>query len=597
MLNLPKPFKLTQAIFELLTPKEKVQTASLMALILVMAILDMIGVASILPFIGALSDPSILEKNLYLKKAFEFSGASTQQNFLFILGFCSFVILVVSTSFKAFTIWALSKHIQLRNHSLSCKLTMAYLNQPYEFFINKNSVDLSQKVLTEVNEVIKGALMPMMDLFANLSVATTLIILLLFVNLKLTIFMSFGFIGIYAVIFLLTRNYLVFMGTERADSNRDRSKVLAEAFGGIKEVKIAGLERHFLKLFEAPSKRHAAAQSKAQIVFQMPRFLIEILVFGGMLLIVLFLMQDAETLQNALPLISLFAFSAYRLMPAFRDIFANMSKLRFANHALRSLRKEFACLTLHNESSQSNNLIKFNRSIKLENISYSYPNSKSKALTDLNLEVNVGSMIGFVGSSGSGKTTTADLILGLLQGQSGNLKIDDLIINTKNSHIWRDMVGYVPQHIFLSDDTIAANIAFGLSTDSIDYQAVEHAGRMAKIHDFIIRDLPLAYQTIVGERGIRLSGGQRQRIGIARALYRNPKVLLLDEATSSLDNSTEKEIMDSLKLLSGQLTIIMVAHRLSTLRDCDHLFLFEKGKILASGSYKDIVKKRNLEAS
>lgn len=579
-----------QKILDLLDAKERFKLKLYIGLILVMAIFDMMGVASIIPFIAALSDPNIIETNIYLKKAFEISTLDDKQQFLFVLVFFTFLVLLISIVYKALVSYGLTQFINIQHYTLSCKLAKAYINQPYEFFMNKNSADLSKNILTEVSEVVKGVIVPTMDLFVSAFLSISLIVFLMLVNPGLTLLMVAGFGFFYVTIFLLTRKNLVRMGVERAKANGERFLVLSEMFGGVKEVKISNLESVYLKRFDRQSKKYAEALHKAQITIQIPRYLIEIFVFGVLLLVILYIMNFTKSLQAALPLISLYVFSAYKLMPALRDVFMNFSKLRFANNALQKLHTDFKRLNIEPIKRKANGKNKLEYSIKIEGVNYRYPDAKSFALKDLNLEIRAHSMVGLIGSSGSGKTTTIDLILGLLRPDNGCLKVDKVILDNEDFDWWRSLVGYVPQHIFLSDDTVAANIAFGVDKKELDNQAIERAAKVAKIHDFIVNDLPLAYSTKVGEGGVRLSGGQRQRIGIARAIYRNPQILVLDEATSALDDLTEHEIMEALEELRGKVTIIIIAHRLSTLRSCDRLFQFKKGRIIRSGSFEEIVK-------
>lgn len=560
---------------------------------MIMACLDMVGVASILPFMGVLSNPTVLDTNIYLHKAFLISGLGDTQSFLFLLGFGVFLSLVLSITFKAYVTWALLRFTYLLHYSLANKLTEGYLNQPYEFYLNRHSADLGKTVLTEVGQVISGALVPMMDLFVNASVGLALVILLFLVNPMLTLSMCGGLGISYGMIFFFLRKYLARIGAERVVANKARFQALSEAFGGIKEVKVSGLEDAFFRRFDKPSRHYAITQVNAQISFQIPKFILELLAFGGMILLLLYLMQDSQSLQSALPLISVYAFAAYRLMPALRDLFANLSKLRFAGPALKTLHTDFTNLKPSLSRRQDDVKISFKNAIRLEHIHYRYPLSSMEALRDLSIEIPVRSTVGFIGESGSGKTTTVDLILGLLKAESGQMKVDDLVINSENCHAWQRIVGYVPQHIFLSDDTIEANIAFGVRKEDIDQEAVVRAAKIARLHEFVTEKLPQLYMTSVGERGIRLSGGQRQRIGIARALYHQPQVLVLDEATSALDNLTEHEVMEAVYALSGEITIILIAHRLSTVSNCDRLYLFEGGQVIRTGSYQEIVEQKN----
>ena len=294
-------------------------------------------------------------------------------------------------------------------------------------------------------------------------------------------------------------------------------------------------------------------------------------------------------IAKVLPIIALYAFAGYRLMPALQKIYISLTSLRFVGPALDSLHDDLKNLKPIIQSEHGDSL-KLNKNIRLKNIHYNYPNASKTALKNISLSIPANKTIGLVGATGSGKTTTVDIILGLLDPQEGALEVDGKVINKDNKRAWQRSIGYVPQQIFLSDNTVAANIAFGIDTKKINQEAVECAAKIANLHEFVVNELPFKYQTIIGERGIRLSGGQRQRIGIARALYHKPKVLVLDEATSALDNLTEKAVMNAVHNSENDITKILVAHRLSTVKDCDIIFLFDKGELKNQGTFEELIK-------
>ena len=299
-------------------------------------------------------------------------------------------------------------------------------------------------------------------------------------------------------------------------------------------------------------------------------------------------MSDTGSFNNALPIISVYVFAAYRLLPALQQMYSCFTQLTFVGPSLDELNKDLRKLKSYEKKQDKSNLA-FNKIITLKNVNYNYPNSSIKAIENLSIKIPINSTVGLVGSTGSGKTTLVDIILGLLEPQDGSLEIDGKLITKLNTRSWQRNIGFVPQHIYLSDDTVSANIAFGLDPKEIDQQAVESASKIASLHEFIIDDLPNQYQTTIGERGVRLSGGQRQRIGIARALYHDPKVLIFDEATSALDGKTEKIVMDAINNLRKDTTIILIAHRLSTVKRCDEIFVLEKGRLKAQGNFDDLI--------
>lgn len=579
-------------LFFLLTPPERKRASLLIGMILVMAGLDMIGVASILPFMAVLANPQLVETNVFLNKVFQsFSalGVQTTQDFLLALGVLVFALLIASLAFKALTTYAQTRFALMREYSIGKRLVEGYLHQPYSWFLNRHSADLGKTILSEVSAVIRGGMMPLMSLLAQSAVSFTLLILLLIVDPLLALSVG-AVLGLaYAAIFRSVSGWLNRLGQARITANKNRFTAVSEAFGAVKEVKVAGLEQAYIQRFSAPAEIYAKGQTSAQVIGQLPRFALEAIAFGGMLLVILYLMARNGSFAAALPIIALYTFAGYRLMPALQQIYAAITQLRVAGPAINALYAELKSLQtteLHKETITS---MPFKKGIELNGIVYSYPKSPQPALKNISLAIPVHSTVGFVGTTGSGKTTAVDVILGLLEPQKGTLTIDGQVITATNRRHWQRAIGYVPQQIYLADDTVAANIAFGVNAQNINQEAVERAAKIANLHDFVICDLPQGYATTVGERGVRLSGGQRQRIGIARALYHNPQVLILDEATSALDNLTEQAVMDAVNNLGHEITIILIAHRLGTVRQCDQIYLLDRGEVKASGTYDELM--------
>jgi ABC-type multidrug transport system fused ATPase/permease subunit len=392
----------------------------------------------------------------------------------------------------------------------------------------------------------------------------------------------------YASIFAVMNGWLKLLGQARIDANKERFTAVSEAFGAAKEVKVGGLENAYIQRFAKPAEIYAKGQATAQVIAQLPRFALEAIAFGGMLLVILYLMAKSGSFASALPIIALYAFAGYRLMPALQQIYGSFTQLRFAGPAIDALHHDLMSLQSADAQQDEFSPLPLTQAITLNQVSYRYPNAPQPALKNIDLTIPAFRSVGFVGATGSGKTTTVDVILGLLEPQEGSLNIDDQPITATNRRQWQRTLGYVPQHIYLADDSVAANIAFIVNSNEIDQEAVERAAKIANLHEFVVNDLPQGYATAVGERGVRLSGGQRQRIGIARALYHNPRVLILDEATSALDNLTEKAVMKELNNLDHDITIILIAHRLSTVRQCDQIYLLEHGAIKAKGTFDEL---------
>ena len=576
----------------LLTTHERKRASLLLLMILIMALLDMIGVASILPFMAVLTNPSLVDTNLFLNFLFNTSvifGVSNNQQFLFILGLLVFIMIVVSLLFKAITTYAMFRFIRMREYSIGKRLVEGYLNQPYSWFLNRNSAELGKNILSEVATMNANSIMPFMEIISKGTVSIAIIILLITVDPKIALIVGFLFSGLYFLIFFSIKGYLNRIGKERLESNKSRYLVVNEAFSAAKEIKVSGLEKIYVNLFSNPAYTFARSTAVQGVIAQIPRYIFEILAFGGILLIILYKMTQAGNFNSIIPIFSLYIFAGYRLMPAIQQIYASFTSLTFAAPALEKLYNDLKNLKSINLN-QDKGILPLNKSINLKNIHYNYPNTSRVSLKNINLEIPAKSIVGFVGPTGSGKTTLVDIILGLLEAQNGTLKIDEKVITKENIRSWQRSIGYVPQYIFLKDDSIAANIAFGVSHENINQKALERASKIANLHNFVVEELPNQYQTSIGERGVRLSGGQRQRIGIARALYRNPQVLILDEATSALDSETEKAVMDSVNNLRNDITIILIAHRLNTLRNCDTTFKLDKGQIVNRGTFDELIK-------
>lgn len=574
----------------LLSFHERKRLVMLFILSIISSLLDMMGVASIVPFIAVLSTPGLIETNSILITLFKFLntfGIITIQEFFFTLGALVFLLLVISITFKAFFNYLQTHFVQTLEFSIGKRLIEGYLSQPYSWFLSRHSADLGKNILSEVSQIIGSGFQPFIALISNSLLVISLITLLIIFDPKiaLTVGLSIGLV--YVLIFYFVHNYLNRSGKKRLIHNQMRFTSVSEVFGAAKEVKIGGLEQAYINNFSNSAKIFARSQVSANIIGQLPRYILEAIAFGGILLILLYSIAKTGTFNNALPIISLFVFAGYRLMPTMQQIYSCCTQLTFVSPSLNKLYNDLKNLKPFNEN-QNLSILPFNKAITLNNIYYTYPNSTRTILKDINLIIPAKSSVGFVGTTGSGKTTTADIILGLLEPQKGTLEVDGKVITKLRLRSWQKSIGYVPQHIYLSDDTVAANIAFGAEPKDIDQNMVEKVAKIASLHEFVLNELPKQYQTTIGERGVRLSGGQRQRIGIARALYHNPRVLILDEATSALDSQTEQIVMDAINNLNKDITIIIIAHRLNTVRNCDIVFIFSKGQLTGKGKFEEI---------
>jgi len=577
-------------LYRILNPRERRQAIVILIIGLISALLDAAGVASIFPFMAVAANPDSVQTQPVLAWLYQGFNFAEPQDFLLVICGLSLVVLLASIGFRAFTTWASLRFVFMREYSLSERLLKLYLAQPYEWFLNHHSAELSKMVLAEVTQVTQGVITPMLDLGINIALTIALIALLLAMEPWLTIGLI-GFLGLaYIISFKLSNRGLVKVAEQRFQANQMRFHLASEAFSAVKDLKATGQEQIFTRRYDTYARQYAEKYIQAQVVAQAPRFFLEALVMGGSLVVLLYFLASSRQIEEVIPTLSLFAFAGYRLIPSLQAIFRNLVSLRFISTSLHALHNDFVSLDRPHPAQPANGWeLPFNHALSLRDISFTYLNARRPTLQEICLTIRSGTTTALVGSTGSGKTTLVDLVLGLLWPDGGQILIDGVQLSTTTLSAWQAQVGYVSQHVLLLDDTIAANIAFGPTDQPIDYAAVEQVARQALIHDFIVTELPQGYETKVGERGVRLSGGQRQRLGIARALYRKPRLLIFDESTSALDTVTEREIMRSLEYLRGQVTIIMIAHRMSTVQHCDQIILLENGKVSAQGKFAELL--------
>lgn len=583
-------------IRDLLDDRERRQALALFAMMIMMGVLETIGVSSVMPFIAVLSEPSVIHSSPYFAPVYEAFDFSSTGAFLVFFGAVVFALLIGSLTFTAATNWAMARFANERNYTISARLLRGYLSQPYSFFLNRHSSELGKSMLSEVEQVVNWALIAGLKLVANAVVAICLVALLVFVDPVVAVSAVIVLGGTYVAIYLCVRHYVSRIGSKRVSANTARFRVAQEALNGIKDVKVLGLEGGYLRSFEGPARRYARAKANNQIVGDMPKYALQALMFGGMLLLLLGMLVAREGgLESVLPLAGLYVIAGARLIPALEKVYRALTDFRFGKPALDALHKDLLEIeredgvTRAGSNAVLSDPIRLNDELRLDEVGYRYPGSTQFALKGLNLRIPAHATVALVGGTGAGKTTVVDIILGLLTPQEGRLLVDGAVVEGALLRGWQRNIGYVSQSIFLSDDTVSANIAFGVPVDEIDQEAVERASRTAELHEFVTGELPDGYDTEVGERGVRLSGGQRQRVAIARAVYHDPDVLILDEATSALDNKTEKAVIDAVHNLERRKTIIMVAHRLSTVKKCDRVFVLDKGAIVAEGTYTELV--------
>jgi len=470
-----------------------------------------------------------------------------------------------------------AKFIYGVQQSLSQRLFSIYLTQPYTFHLERNSAQLIRSALTDVAQFTGKCLLPGMLLCTEL-ISFLGIMAMLFLADPVATTVVLLAIGVLAgSFFAKTRTRILRWGREKLYHDGQRIQHLQQGLNGAKDVKLLGREEVFITRYDEHSRAVERVSRREALMQQMPRFWIEFFAVIGVVILVVIMVAQSPTISGVVPLLGLFGAATFRLMPSANRMITAFQAVRFGVAVMESLYVELD-LKPEVSASTTSSIEVIRHSIELEDIGFRYENAPNDALNHISLEVFKGETIGFTGPSGSGKSTLVDLILGLLPPSRGRVLVDGKNISGC-LRAWQNQIGYVQQSIYLTDDTLRRNIAFGLRDEEIDEDAMWRAVRSAQLDDFI-SGLPDGLGTLVGERGVRLSGGQRQRIGIARALYHDPAVLVLDEATSALDHETEKEVMRAVDSLHGKKTILIIAHRLSTLQGCDRVYRLEEGRLL-----------------
>ena len=586
--------KLFFAAVDLLTPAERRRALILLGLVVAMALLDVVGMASVMPFLAVMANPDMITGNKVLSTVYNTLGFTSTDSFLSFLGLSSFLLLVVAAVVRIAGQYGVNRYTQMRTHSIGVRLLETYLRRPYAFYLNRHTGDLAKGLLSEVNQLVSQVYQPLSQVIGQVIALAALLTLLVIVDPMVAVIMIAVLGGCYALVYLTIRSYLARVGIERVKANRARFQVVAEALGGIKPVKLTGRERTYIERFSIASATMARHQSMNATLSLAPKFVIEAIAFGGIILLTLALMahyggHQAGALGKVLPLLGLYAFVGYRMLPAVQSIYGAMTQLRFGAAALESIHEDFdGHADLPPLPKRAAQHLPAREMVRLRDLTFAYEGGKGAGVKGVDLDIPIGSTLGIVGSTGAGKTTLVDVMLGLLKPQAGEIIVDDVHVTEANLRQWQATLGYVPQDIFLVDASVYENIALGLPRAQIDLERVHECARMAQIFDFIDQDLAERFETMVGERGVRLSGGQRQRIGIARALYHDPAIIIFDEATSALDNLTEQEVMRAVSALSGLKTVIMIAHRMSTVRGCDQIAVLQKGKLAAVGDYDSL---------
>ncbi len=574
--------RLLTRCYRMALPYGRLKLFAVLSLILFNGLLQLVGVTSVFPFFALAADPDRLRKSNFGGWLLHFFPPLSTNQLLVGAG-CFAIAMLVFASLGSMV----SEILRIRYaygfcHWLRGRLFESYARQPYAFFLRRNSAELFQR-LWDIQGFINTVLLPVGEILTRLVLVVLLVGTVFFVQPWSALGAMLVFGGFYLLVFLWLRPRTRAVSAGLQLHIVGFGKNTNQFLQGIKTVLVHGKSRHFMNRALEHSARIGQFQSKVQIYSNGPRYLIEPVAFGGLMAIVVVLALRGRSFTDILPNLTVMAFAGYRLLPALQLLYSQLVSVATNHYTLTQLETEV--LVIEEEAADippvatpSTTTLVFQKELRLENITFHYPGATAPLLENFNLTIARNESVGIAGPSGSGKSTLVDLMLGLHTPQAGAIRVDDETLTPINLTAWRQMIGYVPQDIYLLDDTIAANIAFGVEPSSVDPVALREAAQGAQILDFIEKELPLGFQTTVGERGVRLSGGQRQRIGLARALFHRPQVLILDEATSALDHQTELAVMETIHRLQGTLTIITIAHRLSTLERCNRVIRLENGR-------------------
>lgn len=581
-------------IHTLLTPTERRRALVLFALMIVGMLLETLGVGLVIPAITLMMQADHVERYPVIASIISYLGKPSQTELITVAMLGLVGVYFIKNLFLGFLVWRQMHFSFDVQANLSRRLFTIYLRQPYTFHLRRNSAELIRNVTGEAfmfGAVITSTLILCTELMVLFSIVT----LLLLVEPLGALIVGAVLGGAAWVYYRMTRECISRWGVERQFHDGMRLQHLQQGLGGVKDVKLLGRESDFLAQFYTHNIKSARVGKLQTTLQSLPRLMLELLVVSGLATLALSMLSRGGEITSIIPTLGLFAAAAFRIMPSINRVLGSGQALRFNLPVVNTVFEEFNLVTpepasQHNESNHF-----FKNELRLADVTYHYPSIKLPALDGICLTIRKGESVGLIGSTGSGKSTLVDVILGLFAPSAGLVEVDGQDIQQELRQ-WQDQIGYVPQSIYLTDDTIRRNVAFGFPNEQIDDLAVQRAIKGAQLEEFV-SSLPEEYETVVGERGVRLSGGQRQRIGFARALYHDPPVLVLDEATSSLDGATERGIMEAVTALQGSKTIIIVAHRLSTVKSCDRLFCLERGKIVGEGPPEKILSSQHFDSS
>lgn len=581
-------------IYRLFPYKDKLKFGLLFFMMIIASLFELLGVGLIPAFVVAIAEPEKIFNIKYVGDFLNSIGITTSQALALFGGFSLILAYILKNLYLVLYKYLKHKFIYNKKIYLQNRVFKAYMTAPYTFYIKKNSAELLRNVNNEVGKIISGTILPLFDITLNTIMFVFIISALLILEPVITM-ITVVMMGGGGYLFLkITQKRTVDSGRISRLSSGDMNRMILQGLGGFKDARVLNRENLFLKQYDKFAKKGMAASVYQAVVKSLPKPIIETLLVVGILTITLLMVFEERSFNEIIPILTLFGVAAVKLMPIFNTFIQQITSIRYSADSVNAIFDDLDLLEnkykKHSEQILSDTeRIELKNEIALKNISYKYPNSEEYAVKEINLLIPKGSVIAFVGASGAGKTTLVDIILGLLEPQSGTIEVDGKNI-ANNPRGWMKNIGYIQQSNYLFDERIFRNIAFGIPDNEVDDKKLNDAIKAAHLEELIDK-LPIGLRTRVGERGIRLSGGQRQRITIARAIYNNPQVLIMDEATSALDNITEKYVIEAIERLRGDRTIIMIAHRLTTVKNCDVIYLMKDAEIIDHGTYAELLEK------
>lgn len=588
-------FKLIKELFSLLDSGQRASLYKLQVLVVLMACLELIGIASIGPFMALVSDISLLDSNRYFKYIYEIVQPDNQYDMLYIVGCLVLAALAFSSLISMLTTWYLSLFSFRTGTEIADRLYSHYLRQSWTFHSNTSSAKITKQLSTETIRITAQVILPLMNMNARIVLVLFIVSALFIFNPFVAICGAIIFSLAYIFLYKIVKTRLKVNGESISNMSEVRFRIINEGLGGIKDILILNRSSDLIKQFKKSGVEFSVANGENNALSLVPRYIMEFLAFGSMIALILYLIKtNPSDLASILPTLAIYGIAGFKLLPSIQQVYASMAVIKGNIEAFQEIKPDLIASIQSapqvNCNIETDSRMACNESISLHNVSFSYPGTNKKILDELTMSFPANSVVGVVGPSGSGKSTAIDMILGLISPSKGSLNIDGKAVSADTIRSWQNNLGFVPQDVFLSQGSIAENIAFGLDKENINFSKVEQVIKFAKLES-LIDDLPEGIHSLVGERGVQLSGGQRQRIAIARALYSDSSVLIFDEATSALDGVTEKLIMDAIHEFSGKKTIILIAHRIKTVAKCDVIFYLDKGKVIQQGTYNELLEK------